>query len=1122
MFKPVPNQIDFVAQEHEILEYWRSSDAFAKLRTLRSESPRWSFIDGPITANNPMGVHHGWGRTYKDLFHRWKAMQGFRTRYQNGFDCQGLWVEVNVERDMGFNTKRDIEAYGLAEFVILCKQRVLEYSAVQTDQSIRLGYWMDWDDPAFLRRLGKLLGEDPMRQITVDGPEGPVSNTVEWIVGRLGMREMGGSYFTFSDENNYTIWRMLKSCHDRGWIYKGRDVMPWCGRCGTGLSQHEIVTEGYRELTHPSITLRFPLKERPGESLLVWTTTPWTLSSNVAAAVGADLDYVRVRQGEELFYLSKQTLHMLKGEYTVEDELKGSAMEGWEYTGPFDELPAQIEGKGPESHRVIIWDEVGEEEGTGIVHIAPGCGAEDFALSKEFNLPAIAPLNESGVFVEGYDWLTGMAAGETASMIFENLKEKGLAYNIEDYTHRYPVCWRCREELVFRLVDEWFISMGEKLNKPYDEITPEEKEHNLRYQIMEVVVDGTRWYPAFGFERELDWLRNMDDWMISKKRYWGLALPIFECESCGGFDVIGGREELEERAVEGWEQFDGHSPHRPHVDAVQISCSKCGDKVRRIPDVGDPWLDAGIVGMSTLRYKDDVDFWSEWFPADLISESFPGQFRNWFYSLLAMSTILERKAPFKDVFTYGTLLAEDGREMHKSWGNSIEFNEAADKMGVDVMRWMYCDHKPEKDLMFGYQKADEVRRQFLIPLWNVYSFFATYARIDGWMPDSKRKAAYSVLDRWILSRLQELVQEVSNRLEKYEPNQATAVVGKFVDDLSNWYLRRCRRRFWAKSGTSKASDDDKHAAYSTLHQTLVTLTKLLAPFVPFVTEAMYQNLVRTLDQDAPESVHHCDWPNHDPKILDDQLNAQMGLVLRLVSLGHAARNQSNLKVRQPLAEASFAVGAAEDREVVNAFEDLIKDELNVKRIRLLDEASEVVAYQLHPLPRQLGQKYGARFPILKKAIMELDAAEAAKTLLTGKSIEVDFEGDKLDILPEEVEVRFEALEGIAAAAEGGYVVGLDTALTDDLIAEGLMREFVRRVQAMRKDAGLDVDDRIHLAYKASERLTRAIETHREFVMAEVLATEMQEVKKPKGKHTAEHAFDGETLAAALDPIEAAS
>ncbi|MFN2274532.1 MAG: class I tRNA ligase family protein, partial [Anaerolineales bacterium] len=721
---------------------------------MRREGPRWSFIDGPITANNPMGAHHGWGRTYKDLFHRFAAMRGFRTRYQNGFDCQGLWVEVNVERELGFSNKREIEAYGLDKFVNICKQQVLKYAAVQTEQSIRLGYWMDWNDPDLLRMLRDKMAEDPSQQITIDGPQGPVTGSVEWMVGHLGLPELGGSYFTFSDENNYTIWSALKSCADRGWIYKGRDVMPWCIRCGTGLSQHEIVTEGYQEITHPSITLRFPLLERKNESLLVWTTTPWTLTSNVAAAVGPDLTYVRVRQGEEVLYMSKGTLAMLKGDYEVLNELKGREMEGWRYRGPFDELPAQVEKGGPEAHRVILWDEVGEDEGTGIVHIAPGCGAEDFQLSKENDLPVIAPLNGDGVFVPGFDWLSGMSVRDVAQPIFENLSEKGLAYRIRDYTHRYPVCWRCGEELVFHLVDEWFISMGAQLDKPYEEITEDEKQRNLRYQIMQVVLDETHWYPSFGLDRELDWLRNMHDWMISKKRYYGLALPIWECKECGHFDVIGSREELKERAMEGWEVFDGHSPHRPYIDAVKIACSQCGATIRRIEDVGNPWLDAGVVAMSTLRYNTDREYWEQWFPADFISESFPGQFRNWFYSLLAMSTILVRRAPFKDVFTYATLLAEDGRAMHKSWGNMIEFNEAADKMGVDVMRWLYSNHRPEKDLIFGYQRANEARRRFLIPLWNVYAFFVTYANIDGWRPDPGRALDFSSLDHWIRSRLQ--------------------------------------------------------------------------------------------------------------------------------------------------------------------------------------------------------------------------------------------------------------------------------------------------------------------------------------------------------------------------------
>ena len=1122
MFKPVPSQINFIDQEYEILKFWQEIQAFEKLKKLRADGPRWSFIDGPITANNPMGVHHGWGRTYKDLFHRFKAMQGYHTRYQNGFDCQGLWVEVNVERDMGFKTKRDIEDYGLAKFVVLCKQRVLKYAAVQTEQSIRLGYWMEWDDIDLLNMLCDSIEQDPSQVITVEGSEGSVTGTVEQIVGLLGMPELGGSYYTFSEENNYTIWAMLKSCYDRGWIYKGRDVMPWCGRCGTGLSQHEIVTEGYRELTHPSITLRFPLVDRPNESMLVWTTTPWTLTSNVAVAVGPNLDYVRVRQGEEILYLSRGTLHVLQGSYQVEAELLGEEMEGWPYHGPFDELPAQVKSGSPQSHRVVLWDEVGEEEGTGIVHIAPGCGAEDFVLSKEYDLKVIAPLTESGVFVDGFAWLTGMQVNQSAQPIFENLTEKGLTYKLEDYTHRYPVCWRCGEELVFRLVDEWFISMGEDLNKPYKEVSEEEKIQNLRYQIMEVVINETNWHPAFGLERELDWLRNMHDWMISKKRYWGLALPIWECSYCGHFDVIGSKDELRQRAVAGWDTFEGHSPHRPYIDSVQIECSQCGERVSRIPDVGDPWLDAGIVGMSTMRYNTDREYWRKWFPADLISESFPGQFRTWFYSLLAMSTILERRAPFKHVFTYSTLLDKDGRPMHKSWGNSIDFNEAADEMGVDVMRWLYCNHKPEKDLRFGYHRADEVRRQFLLPLWNVYSFFVTYANIDGWMPDEDKSVAFSVLDRWVLSRLNQAVEEVTLRLETFEPDKATAVVNRLLDDLSNWYLRRSRRRFWIKAGASKASDADKHAAYSTLHRVLVTLSRLLAPFIPFVTETMYQNLVRTIDSQVPESVHHCDWPTVDLSTMDVDLTKDMALVMCLVSLGHAARNKANRKLRQPLAEAAFAVGTAYEREVVNRYANLIGNELNVKKVRLLDAVSEAADFRLHPLPKQLGQKYKERFPMLRKAILDMDDVkthEAAHLLSAGSSIEVQIEGERFQILPDEVEVLVEAHEGFSAVAEGVYLAALVTDLTPELELEGLAREFVRRVQELRKTADLRVDDRINVQFTASERLVTAVAKHHEYIIGETLALALEQVDRPAGQASAKYIFDGEKLEVGLTLVK---
>jgi isoleucyl-tRNA synthetase len=747
-FRAVPAQPDFAAQEHHLLALWRDRATFARLRAQNAGGPTWSFLDGPITANNPMGVHHAWGRTYKDLFQRFRAMLGYDQRWQNGFDCQGLWVEVNVERELGFTSKRDIERYGIAEFVSLCKQRVLTYAAQQTEQSIRLGMWMDWNDPGELRRLRDLLAEDPGREVTVDGPRGPVTDTVEMIVGRLGMPELGGSYFTFSNENNYLIWAFLAECHRRGWLYKGHDSMPWCARCGTGISQMEM-NEGYQERDDPGLTVAFPLLERPGEALLVWTTTPWTLSSNVAAAVREDLTYVKVRVGEGTYWLGKGTLEQVLAGAPFEllEERPGRDLVGWTYEGPFDELPAVQSGfaergetGAPYVHRVVAWDLVGEDEGTGIVHIAPGAGAEDFQLGRELDLPVIAPLDESGVYVEGFGWLTGWDVQSVTEPIVEDLKRKGRFFRLDQYRHRYPHCWRCGTPLVFRVVDEWYISMGEVYDRPREELTREEVEASLRYQIMEVV-DRISWIPGFGYDRELDWLRTMRDWMISKKRYWGLALPIYDCGACGRVDVIGSREELRDRAVEGWEAFEGHTPHRPWVDAVRIACSGCGEPVSRIPDVGNPWLDAGIVPFSTMHYRTEPDYWRQWFPADFITESFPGQFRNWFYSLLAMSTVLRREPPFKTILGYATLFGEDGRPMHKSWGNAIDFDEAAEKIGVDVMRWMFAKQRPEDNILFGYAAGDAARRELLV-LWNVLAFFVTYARLTGWRPgeDGDRKS----------------------------------------------------------------------------------------------------------------------------------------------------------------------------------------------------------------------------------------------------------------------------------------------------------------------------------------------------------------------------------------------
>ena len=1128
-FKEVPGQVDFPAQEREVLEFWKKTDAFHKMRELHRGQPHWSFIDGPITANNPMGAHHGWGRAYKDLYNRYWTMRGRELRYQNGFDCQGLWVEVEVEKELGFTSKKDIEDYGLGRFVRRCKERVLRYAAVQTEQSIRLGYWMEWDNPELLRWLAEKLMEDASQVVTIEGINGPVTDTVEQLIGRLGMPELEYSYFTFSTENNYMIWTFLKKCWEKGWLYRGADVMPWCPRCATGISQHEIVTDGYVEMTHPGLTLRFPLRGRDKESLLVWTTTPWTLTSNVAAAVGPDLTYVKVKHGDQVLYLSKGTLHMLEGDYQVLEEMPGTALEGWTYDGPFDDLEAaqqaggrtdlkelirDVEESAVEAHRVILWDEVGETEGTGIVHIAPGCGAEDFALGSEHQFPLVAPLDDEGYFVHKFGWLTGKHVSEVAEPIFEDLQQKGLLYRIEDYTHRYPVCWRCKTDLVFRLVDEWFISMGPKYDKPREQLTQEEKERSLRYQIMEVV-DQIRWIPEFGYAREMDWLRNMHDWLISKKRYWGLALPFWECPDCNRYEVIGDDVELKERTVEGWAEFAGHTPHRPYIDAIKIECPQCGGLMSRIADVGNPWLDAGIVSFSTLRYRTDRDYWEKWYPAHWISESFPGQFRNWFYSLLAMATVIDRSPPFLENFGYATLFAEDGRPMHKSWGNAIEFNDAADKMGVDVMRWLYCAQKPENNLLFGYNRADEVRRRFLIPLWNVYNFFVTYANLDGWepsgekfvpgTPEGRAPSSDNPLDRWVLARINQVTDRCTVALENSDAYTATLAVESFMDDLTNWYVRRSRRRFWKSE-----QDADKHTAYGTLYHVLVKLSKLLAPMTPFVTEVMYQNLVCAVQPDAYGSVHHCDWPEVNERVIDEGLIEQMSLARRVASLGLGARGSANIKVRQPLAKA-MAYAADVRGELTPELVDIVADELNVKAFEFVEEEGALVTYRLLPDNKLLGPKFGPKFPKVRAALAAADPTAVVKRVQAALPVALEVDGEGVELAAEEVLVQTEPAEGLAVAADKGVTVAVDAVITPELKAEGLAREVVRRVQTMRKEADFNIEDRITTWYTGEGELAEVMESWDDYIRAETLSAEIVADDAPADAYTGTHKIEGDSI-----------
>ena len=1082
MFRPVSARPDFVAQEHDLLREWAERRTFARLRAQNAGNPRWSFLDGPITANNPMGVHHAWGRTYKDLFQRFHAMLGEHQRYQNGFDCQGLWVEVNVERDLNFKSKRDIEAFGIAEFVSLCKQRVLTFAARQTEQSIRLGYWMDWNDPAELLRLRDLLKQDPTQEVTIQGPDGPVTDTVEMVVGRLGMPDVGGSYFTFSNENNDLIWGFLAECHKRGWVYRGHDTMPWCPRCGTGLSQMEM-NEGYHDREDPGLTVRLPLVDRPGESLLVWTTTPWTLAANVAAAVGADLRYVKVRQGGDHFWVGKGTLKQaLRGPFQIVEERAGSELAGWRYTGPFDELPAVREAfaEAGYEHRVVTWSEVGEEEGTGIVHIAPGCGAEDYQLGREIGLPVIGPIDEDGRYYAGFDWLSGREAPDISEAILSDLEQRRFFYHVEPYSHRYPHCWRCGTPLLFRLVDEWYISMGEVYDRPRDQLTKAEVDASLRYQIMEVV-DRIRWIPGFGYERELDWLLNMRDWMISKKRYYGLALPIYDCKACGTFDVIGGREELQQRAVAGWDAFEGHTPHRPFVDEVRIACPSCGEPVSRITDVGNPWLDAGIVPFSTMHYREDPETWAQWFPADFITESFPGQFRNWFYAMLAMSTVLRREEPFRTIFGYATLFGEDGRPMHKSWGNAIEFDEAAERMGVDVMRWMYASARPDDNILFGWHAADEARRGLLV-LWNVYAFFVTYARLADWTPSAGVPAVAErpPLDRWILSRSAGVAAQVEARLRDYDAEAATRVLAAHIDDLSTWYLRLSRRRM------SRATGAERDAAFATLHEALVAMARTVAPILPFLSDAIYDNLVGGIDPTAPDSVHLTPWPSPElAPLRDEALEEAMAVARRAVDLSRTLRGQAGLKMRQPLARLWLALPGREVAEL-DALLELVRVEANVKVVERIGDESELVDRGVKVLLPRVGRRLGAKIP-------EVMAAARAGHFEIHADGTVTIAGEIL--AADEVEIQATPRPGTAVAHDDGLVAVIDTTLTPELIAEGDARELTRAVQDLRKEAELDLDDRIVLWVDGP---VADLEPFMASVARETLADELRRETPPPG------------------------
>lgn len=837
--KNVSNNMDFVDMEKKVMELWKEEDIEKKyIEKNRGAKEKFSFIDGPMTANNPMGVHHAWGRTYKDVVQRYKNMQGYEQRFQNGFDCQGLWVEVEVEKELGFNSKKDILNYGIGKFTESCVARVNHFAGIQIEQSKRLGMFMDWEN----------------------------------------------SYYTMSKTNNLYIWYFLKKCQEQGLIYKNKSATTWCPRCETGLSQHEQA-EGYKMITDTSVYLLFKLSNRENEYVLAWTTTPWTLSANVLLAVNPELEYVKANIDGKTVYLGADAAKRL-GIHDVEStDVK--KLIGEKYDSLYDfESQKNIE------HKIVEWELVDAKNGSGVVHIAPGCGQEDYDLGKKIGAPAISPIDSTGTFMEGYGELTGKYAHDVSDTVINYLQEKGLLFKTEEYEHSYPHCWRCKTKCLFKLEDNWFINVQEIKDK-------------LKEQ-----TDTVKWNPEFVGKRMHGWLDSMGDWMISRKRFYGLALPFYECTKCNTFHVVGSLEELKELAVDPSLVDNLKSIHRPWIDEIKIKCPKCGEEVSRVADVGDCWLDAGVVPFSTLNYLEDRAYWEKWFPADFITEMLE-QVRLWFYSMLVFGVVLEGKIPYKEVLGYAELRDENNERMSKTKSNNIKFDEAADKAGSDILRWNYVTASVGGNMRFGWPILDDVKRRFYLPLWNSFNYLLTYSKLQNFdYTKFDISGIDNVMDKWIVERLHKLVNEVTEYMDSYNIASSSRGIEEFVKDLSQWYIRRGRVRF--KNG-------DKNAL-GTLHYVLLELSKLLAPFTPFISEVIYLNL-----GGEKESVHLEEYFGSKKTEVDEDVLKKMNIAREICSNGLKVREDAKLNLRQPLSQAYITI---DDEEIMR----IVGEELNVKDI----------------------------------------------------------------------------------------------------------------------------------------------------------------------------------------------
>ena len=1002
-FEAVETGLDLVALEEKVLAQWDRDDVFAQSLARRAGAPEWVFYEGPPTANGRPGLHHIWARSFKDLYPRFHTMRGRFVARKGGWDCHGLPVELEIEKELGFTHKQQIEEYGIGKFNDLCRQSVHRYVEEWTTLTKRIGMWLDTES----------------------------------------------AYWTLSNDYVESVWWQLKTLWDRNLLYEGFKVVPYCGRCGTALSSHEVA-QGYEDIVEPSIYVRFPLLESDAD-LLIWTTTPWTLLSNVAAAINPKIKYVRVKTtGRDLILAENRVTAVLGEDAQVIGEVAAAELVGAHYQRPYDVIATDDS----EAFRVVAADFVTIEDGSGVVHIAPAFGDTDRTIGLAEKLPVFNPVDGEAKFDASVPDYFGEFVKDADDSIIKHLEKTGLLVRVVDYSHSYPHCWRCATPLIYRASPTWFARTSDQKQEMI-------KENNKIGWHPEHIRTG-----RFG-----DWLENNVDWALSRDRFWGTPLPIWRCPDCGNDQCIGSRQELSEQSGHDLSELE---LHRPEVDSIIIPCPSCGGKSRRIDPVLDAWFDSGAMPAAQLHYPfENKDLFEKQFPADFICEAID-QTRGWFYSLLAVNTLVFERSPYQNVVCLAHVVDSDGQKMSKSRGNAIEPWEILNAQGADSLRWYFFSAgSPWTNRRVDEKMIEEAARKFILTLWNIYSFFTTYARLDGWEPTSPTETKNQpVLDRWIKSRLNSTILNVTEALENFDALTGAQAIENFVDDLSNWYVRRSRARFW------KSSDSDAHA---TLYQCLRTVVLLLAPFCPFVSDEIWGNLT-----DHQESVHLANWPEADTAAIDEDLELAMAQARLLVTLGRSARTEARIKVRQPLSRAVvFVPGGV---TLSDEIEKEISDELNVKKVETIGELAGLLQYRVVPNFRLLGPRVGSLMPQVKSALNDLDGRSLAQALSDKGSYSLIIDGFEIELTADDVEIRATAHDELILVEQEGSAVAIDITINEELRLEGIARELVRAINELRRNREFELSDRIEVEIFSDGIVARAAELHKAMIAPEVLAT----------------------------------